>query len=131
MHPARPTARLPVPTAIVKGAEDPAASTASKGVPGFWLQAMQNHRRVTEYIEEQDCDALEHLEDVAVENAEDFKSFKLIFTFSENEFFTNTTLTKTFVVPNLLGGSNLELDKVRRSGGVHECGGSSGGAGRR
>lgn len=104
------------PAAIIKGDVDPAASTASKGIPGFWLKAFQNHPRVTEYIEEQDCDALEHLQDVTVETAEDLKSFKLVFTFTENEFFTNTTLTKTFVVSNLLAGSSLELDKARGAG---------------
>ena len=40
--------------AIVTGETDPASSTASKGLPNFWLQAMQNHGRVAEYIEEAD-----------------------------------------------------------------------------
>ena len=96
----------------MKGTVDPAASSVTTGVPSFWLDAMKNHRRVAEFIEEQDCEALEHLVDVSVTTSDDCKSFKLVFSFSPNEFFTNAELTKTFFVPNLLNGSNLELEKV-------------------
>lgn len=45
-------------------------------------------------IEEHDLPILKHLTDIALEYVED--GFKINFTFSPNEFFTNTVLTKSY-----------------------------------
>lgn len=76
----------------------------AKGIPNFWLQAMQNNRLLCDFIEEQDIPALEKLEDISYELLDDANGFKLVFTFAANDFFSDTTLTKSFIIPNMLGG---------------------------
>jgi len=69
-----------------------------KGVPQFWLAAMQNYPMVADAITENDEEALGYLRDVrCVElDQEGQHGFTLTFHFAENPFFTNTTLTKTY-----------------------------------
>jgi hypothetical protein len=98
--------------AVVAGTVDPAESSASKGVPNFWLQAMQNNRRCADFIEEADEEALASLVDVRAEHLPDMTGFKLTFAFGPNDYFTDKELTKTFYVPNLLEGSMFELDRA-------------------
>lgn len=66
-----------------------------KGVPEFWLSAMKNHELLAETITEKDEAALKHLVDIRLSYLET-PGFKLIFEFSENEFFTNKEITKTY-----------------------------------
>lgn len=51
---------------------------------------------------QEDVDALEHLVDIKCVDKEDMSGFELQFTFSENEYFTNTVLTKAYEIPNML-----------------------------
>ncbi|KAF2404568.1 putative nucleosome assembly protein Nap1 [Trichodelitschia bisporula] len=75
-------------------AED-ASELAPKGVPEFWLSSMKNQISLAEMITDRDEEALQHLADIRMEYL-DKPGFKLIFEFTENEFFTNKTLTKTY-----------------------------------
>lgn len=65
------------------------------GIPEFWLSAMKNQVSLSEMITERDEAALKHLTDIRMEYL-DKPGFRLIFEFSENEFFTNKTITKTY-----------------------------------
>jgi len=65
------------------------------GIPEFWLSAMKNHVSLPEMITERDEEALKHLTDIRMEYL-DRPGFRLIFEFSENEFFTNKTISKTY-----------------------------------
>lgn len=65
------------------------------GIPEFWLSAMKNQISLAEMITERDESALSHLTDVRMEYL-DKPGFRLIFEFSENEFFTNKTITKAY-----------------------------------
>jgi len=65
------------------------------GVPEFWLTALRNHPQLLEVITEKDESALKHLVDVRMSYI-DKPGFKLEFEFSENPFFTNKVLTKTY-----------------------------------
>ncbi|EED18421.1 nucleosome assembly protein Nap1, putative [Talaromyces stipitatus ATCC 10500] len=65
------------------------------GIPEFWLSAMKNQVSLVEMITERDEEALKHLTDIRMEYL-DRPGFRLIFEFSENEFFTNKTITKTY-----------------------------------
>ncbi|KAF2773515.1 putative nucleosome assembly protein [Teratosphaeria nubilosa] len=67
---------------------------AAKGIPEFWLSAMKNSS-LAETITDRDEEALKHLTDIRMEYL-DRPGFRLIFEFSENEFFTNNTITKTY-----------------------------------
>lgn len=75
--------------------ETPAESTNVSGIPEFWLSAMKNQISLVEMITERDEEALKHLTDVRMEYL-DRPGFRLIFEFSENEFFTNKTISKTY-----------------------------------
>jgi nucleosome assembly protein 1-like 1 len=74
----------------------------TKGIPEFWLTAMKNVELLSDMIQIHDEDILKHLTDVKLiftgkDNKDDSDmGFVLEFTFSENEHFTNTALTKTY-----------------------------------
>ncbi|GAD95814.1 nucleosome assembly protein Nap1, putative [Paecilomyces variotii No. 5] len=74
--------------------EETAPSTVA-GIPEFWLSAMKNQISLAEMITDRDEEALKHLVDIRMEYL-DRPGFRLIFEFSENEFFTNKTITKTY-----------------------------------
>lgn len=65
------------------------------GIPEFWLSAMKNQISLAEMITERDEEALKYLTDIRMEYL-DRPGFRLIFEFSENEFFTNKTISKTY-----------------------------------
>ncbi|KAI5286005.1 hypothetical protein KEM54_000133 [Ascosphaera aggregata] len=69
--------------------------TTVAGIPEFWLSAMKNQLSLAEMITEKDEEALKHLTDIRMEYL-DKPGFRLIFEFSENEFFTNKLITKTY-----------------------------------
>lgn len=70
-------------------------SESTNGIPEFWLSAMKNQISLAEMITERDEEALKHLTDIRMEYL-DRPGFRLIFEFSENEFFTNKTISKTY-----------------------------------
>ncbi|GKZ27746.1 hypothetical protein AbraIFM66951_006105 [Aspergillus brasiliensis] len=65
------------------------------GIPEFWLSAMKNQISLAEMITERDEEALKHLIDIRMEYL-DRPGFRLIFEFSENAYFTNKTISKTY-----------------------------------
>lgn len=82
-----------------EGGEEPKKEddqeVAMSGIPEFWLSAMKNQISLAEMITERDELALKHLVDVRMEYL-DRPGFRLIFEFSENEFFSNKTISKTY-----------------------------------
>ena len=72
------------------------------GIPQFWACAMTHVETIGELITEEDVDCLEHLQDIQCEDDEDGKGFTLRFIFTENDYFMNKVLTKSYKVPNLL-----------------------------
>ncbi|KAK4481983.1 hypothetical protein RD792_012899 [Penstemon davidsonii] len=67
-----------------------------KGVPDFWLTAMNRNDILAEEISERDEEALKYLKDIKWCNIDKPKGFKLEFFFSTNPFFKNSVLTKTY-----------------------------------
>ena len=65
------------------------------GIPEFWLTVIRNNFTTSDMITEEDEDALKSLKDIRLEYHEE-PGFRLVFEFAENEFFDNTTLSKTF-----------------------------------
>ena len=65
------------------------------GIPEFWLSAMKNQISLAELITDRDESALKNLTDIRMEYL-DRPGFRLIFEFSDNEFFTNKTVHKTY-----------------------------------
>jgi nucleosome assembly protein 1-like 1 len=78
-----------------------------KGIPNFWATALSNVPEISPIITEDDQEALQYLIDVHLEYLEKEKGeelgFKLIFDFAENDFFSNSSLVKTYYYhgPNL------------------------------
>ncbi|CAF2107204.1 unnamed protein product [Brassica napus] len=69
-----------------------------KGVPSFWLTALQNNEVTSEEVTEHDEEALEYLKDIKWCKTEEPKGFKLEFLFDSNPFFKNNVLTKSYHV---------------------------------
>lgn len=71
--------------------------TDEKGISNFWLDTLQSFRITAEIIQEQDEPALAYLQDIRC-HLFDKKpyGYTLEFHFSENPYFTNKVLTKTY-----------------------------------
>ncbi|KAK9470580.1 uncharacterized protein V1510DRAFT_422731 [Dipodascopsis tothii] len=67
----------------------------AKGIPEFWLTALKNMIAFSESITDKDEEVLKNLVDVRLEYLEK-PGFRLVFEFSQNEYFTNSVLTKTY-----------------------------------
>lgn len=75
-----------------------------KGIPSFWLTALENLTSVSETITEKDSDVLQYVKDIRMEYLET-PGFELIFEFEENPYFSNQVLTKTYHYQAELGYS--------------------------
>lgn len=72
------------------------SSDGSPGIPDFWLSALKRHPDVAVTINKRDEEALSHLVAIRVEFLTG-KDFRLCFDFTLNNYFTNKTLTKTYL----------------------------------
>jgi len=73
----------------------------TKGIPKFWLHVFRNANDdcLMGMVEPTDEDALSHLTDITVKLSEpENNGFVLTFHFSENAFFSNATLEKSYVL---------------------------------
>ncbi|KAG5440656.1 hypothetical protein PCK2_000244 [Pneumocystis canis] len=73
-----------------------------KGIPQFWLTAMKNISSLAEIITPEDEKALSYLTDIRMCYL-DKPGFRLEFYFSDNEFFSNKVITKTYFYRDELG----------------------------
>lgn len=94
---------------LSKTQEESNTTGEEAGIPHFWLTALQNHIGISELITERDEEALKFLTDITLaylEQTEDSgPGFTLTFHFSENPFFTDATLTKTYIYQKEIGYS--------------------------
>ena len=70
-------------------------NTPMIGIPEFWLSAMKNEPSLAGMITEEDEAVLKNLVDVRMEYL-DKPGFRLIFEFSDNEYFTNGEVRKSY-----------------------------------
>ena len=84
-----------------------------QGIPEFWSTVLRNNGMTNMLVTDEDLDALKHLVDIRVEYPETMTGFSLVFQFTENEYFTNETLTKTYVVPDMLDGATPSLESIK------------------
>jgi nucleosome assembly protein 1-like 1 len=100
--------------AIISGEQKPEDAKAADGtgIPDFWLGAMRNASCISENITEKDEVILKSLKDITARTLpeEEGIGFRLEFTFAENEFFTNTKLTKTYFMAD--GDDDPVLEKA-------------------
>ncbi|XP_004292761.1 PREDICTED: putative nucleosome assembly protein C364.06-like [Fragaria vesca subsp. vesca] len=69
-----------------------------KGVPYFWLNALQNNDYIENEITYRDEQPLKYLTNIKSSPIDDSEGFKLDFYFKANPFFGNPVLTKTFLM---------------------------------
>jgi len=69
-----------------------------KGIPNFWLTVFQNANEtlLNGLFEKIDEPVFKHLEDITITIPEENTGFTIHFHFSQNEYFTNTVLTKEY-----------------------------------
>jgi len=74
-----------------------APQTAQNNLPDFWLEAFRSSKLLSSLVQEHDEPVFEHLIDIRC-RLHDQKpyGYTIEFHFSENEYFTNTVLTKTY-----------------------------------
>lgn len=82
-------------SAKAESATDGKAQEVVAGIPEFWLSAMKNQVSIAELITDRDEPALKCLTDIRMEYL-DRPGFRLIFEFTDNEYFTNKIITKTY-----------------------------------
>jgi nucleosome assembly protein 1-like 1 len=104
-------AREPTPEELAPETPAPAEDKPAKGIPGFWLKVLKNCQPFADTITPADEEALQHLEEVAVRDLDKEEGFIIDFTFSENAFFTNTKLSKTYHLIDD-GYEGLTLDRI-------------------
>ena len=76
---------------------EPQNGDSKKNLPGFWLQALKSTKMISELILEHDEPVFEHLTDIRCKVHEQKPyGYTIEFHFSENEYFTNKVLTKTY-----------------------------------
>lgn len=73
-------------------------SPDTSGIPDFWLQIFRNVFLLNEMVQEHDEPALRHLLDVKVIYLKDPMGFVLEFHFAPNEYFSNSVLTKEYIM---------------------------------
>lgn len=79
------------------------------GIPEFWLTALKTHPQIGETISDEDCDALKHLVDIRMTYLEK-PGFRIEFEFSENDYFTDKVLTKTYHYQDNVSGGDYVYD---------------------
>lgn len=81
---------------IIKGESNLENNAKEKGISDYWLKALDNSFSVYFKINDQDKKILIHLKDLRINYFDDMVSYKLEFVFSENEYFSNQILSKTY-----------------------------------
>ena len=69
----------------------------AKGLPEFWLKAMEHDRILGSHVKEHDKPILKYMTNVTIEDLKD-NDYKVIFTFAPNEYFKNSELTKIMMM---------------------------------
>ncbi|KAI5963472.1 NAP1 [Candida pseudojiufengensis] len=86
------------------GDEEEEEDDNEKGIPGFWLTALENLTTIQETITDRDSEILSNLIDIRMKYL-NTPGFELIFEFQDNEFLNNKILTKTYHYQAELGYS--------------------------
>ena len=96
-------------TEIDEQGKEVANDQTSKGIKDFWLTALTNHPDLQQMITNPDAAALRHLVDLRLRLPAEGFGFTLEFEFEPNDFFTNSLLTKEYVLENPKDGEQREL----------------------
>ncbi|CAG8438287.1 3701_t:CDS:2, partial [Scutellospora calospora] len=68
-------------------------------IPRFWTTAFMNHPHVAQFLDHDDFEVVQCLNELIIERDEkNIDNYKIKLTFSENPYFTNTEIVKEFYV---------------------------------
>ncbi|CAG8828622.1 31789_t:CDS:2, partial [Racocetra persica] len=68
-------------------------------IPRFWTTAFMNHPHVAQFLDSDDFEVVQCLNELIIERDEiNLDNYKIKLTFSENPYFTNTEIVKEFSV---------------------------------
>ncbi|GBB94609.1 hypothetical protein RclHR1_02390015 [Rhizophagus clarus] len=68
-----------------------------KKIPKFWSQVLTKH--IPQHLANDDDSVVQHIDDITVERDENsLENFKIVLSFSKNEYFKNKELVKEFIV---------------------------------
>ncbi|KAK9723369.1 histone chaperone, partial [Basidiobolus ranarum] len=81
---------------LLSNTEEESSQEKAQGIPEFWLTVLNNHFHISELLTENDQKVLKHLDDISLSYLDGKPGFKLDFKFSENEYFENSVLSKTY-----------------------------------
>jgi len=89
-------------------------AAASKAIPGFWRDVLKRSEEFQDVIQEHDLPVLAALQNITAEYFENRDAgWKLSFYFAENDYFTNTVLTKThYMEPANDYDTSVETTKI-------------------
>ncbi|KAH8253636.1 hypothetical protein KR032_006329 [Drosophila birchii] len=94
-EPEQPDDAEPLPKEL-KGSF-PSIPEDAKGIPGFWLTVFRNTAILSEMVQPHDEPVMRKLSDISIKYT-DGHSYTLEFHFDKNEYFTNSVLTKQYVL---------------------------------
>ncbi|KAM7344310.1 nucleosome assembly protein 1 [Cochliomyia hominivorax] len=77
----------------------------TKGIPNFWLTIFRNTEILSEMVQEHDEPVLQKLTDITIKY-DDEHSYTLEFHFDENDYFTNSVLTKQYFLKSSVDEDN-------------------------
>ena len=92
-----------LPITVPPKKEDSTPLTTPNGVPEFWLVAMKNLEPLASLITAKDEEVLRYLINIRISYF-DVPGHRIEFEFSENEFFKDKVLTKSYFYPLLNDG---------------------------
>ncbi|RQX69182.1 hypothetical protein TGCAST_244105 [Toxoplasma gondii CAST] len=119
---------------LQKDSANPSAQAGTPAVPAFWMNCLKQNSTLAELVEEHDAPILEHLENISCEYftpeeqteleraagqaaseepAGTPESFRLVFDFSPNEFFTPNRLVKEYHLTVSSGRHGAELTSTK------------------
>nr|XP_011460162.1 PREDICTED: nucleosome assembly protein 1;3-like [Fragaria vesca subsp. vesca]XP_011460163.1 PREDICTED: nucleosome assembly protein 1;3-like [Fragaria vesca subsp. vesca]XP_011460164.1 PREDICTED: nucleosome assembly protein 1;3-like [Fragaria vesca subsp. vesca] len=81
---------------VTTDSESPTTNQGEKGIPEFWLYALNAMYVLDKEIKDYDQGALKHLVNIKWLRTDNLKVFKLEFYFRPNPFFKNSVLTVTY-----------------------------------
>jgi len=77
-----------------------------EGIPEFWLRALRANHAIVSQITKRDCEILKHLKDIRAESTS-LQNFAVEMVFSENPYFSNTSLRRSFELKEDENGEDI------------------------
>lgn len=81
-----------------------------EGIPEFWLRALRANPAMVSQITKRDCEILKHLKNIRTESIS-LQNFSVEMVFSENPYFSNTSLRRSIELKEDENGEDIAKTK--------------------